>query len=86
MKPVFGLWDVSGVAAVIAVVAAVVRLFLFQRAGSRDLPKVDDVPSAVALRLRDFDPSSGFTEQQLLAGLTVPAIADPLTNWRVERS
>jgi hypothetical protein len=43
------------------------------------MPKVDDdVPSAVALRLRDFDRSSGFTEQQLLAGLTVPAIVDPI--------
>jgi hypothetical protein len=42
------------------------------------MPKVDDVPFAVALRLRDFDRSSGFTEQQLFAGLTVPAIADPL--------
>jgi hypothetical protein len=42
------------------------------------MTKLDDVPSAVALRLRDFDRSSGFTEQQLLAGLTVPAIADPI--------
>jgi len=42
------------------------------------MTKVDDALSAAALRLRDFDSSSGFTEQQLLAGLTVPAIADPI--------
>jgi hypothetical protein len=41
------------------------------------MTKVDDALSAAALRLRDFDSSSGFTKQQLLAGLTVPAIADP---------
>jgi hypothetical protein len=42
------------------------------------MTKVDDALSAAALRLRDFDSSSGFTEQQLLAGLTVPVIADPI--------
>jgi hypothetical protein len=42
------------------------------------MTKVDDALSLAALRLRDFDSSSGFTERQLLDGLTVPAIADPI--------
>lgn len=42
------------------------------------MTKIDDMLSTAALRLRDFDSSSGFTEQELLAGLTVPAIADPI--------
>jgi hypothetical protein len=46
--------------------------------GDRNMTKVDDALFVAALRLCDFDSSSGFTEQQLLAGLTVPAIADPI--------
>jgi hypothetical protein len=42
------------------------------------MTKIDDMLSAAALRLRDFGSSSGFTEQQLLAGLTVPATSDPI--------
>jgi hypothetical protein len=46
--------------------------------GDRNMTKVDDALSVAALQLCDFGSSSGFTEQQLLAGLTMPAIADPI--------